>query len=99
MPASRFLTSLGFVVLLPACAGGPRADVDAGVGPGVEPPPLVIARAIHEMAEEFPGVQVSARRFVLSTQGRAPVSAPDSATARQALDHVVRHHRHRVAVG
>lgn len=84
MPASRFLPCLGLLVLLPACAGGPRAET--GVGPGVEPPPLVIARAIHEMAEEFPGVEVSARRFVLSTRSLATVSAPDSGTAQRALD-------------
>lgn len=82
MPARRFLPRLGPLILLAACAGAPRAEG----GTAAEPPPLVIARAIHEVDEEFPGVEVSARRFVLSTQGRATVSAPDSATARRALE-------------
>lgn len=82
MPARRFLPSLGLLILLAACAGAPRAEG----GTAAEPPPLVIARAIHEVDEEFPGVEVSGRRFVLSTQGRATVSAPDSATARRALE-------------
>lgn len=66
---------------LSGCATAPRPE--AGSNP--EPPPLRIVHAIHEATEEFPGVELSQQRFILSTQGRATVSAPDSATGRRAL--------------
>ncbi len=83
MPVCRLLPATGLLpIMLAACAGAPpRAEG----GSGAEAPPLSIARAIHEGDEEFPGVEVSGRRFVLSTQGRATISAPDSITARRAL--------------
>jgi thiamine biosynthesis lipoprotein len=62
------------------CATGARTGESETEGP-----PLRIAHAIEEAHEEFPGVELSQRRFVLSTQGRATVSAPDSAAARRAL--------------
>lgn len=66
---------------LAGCATAARTDG----GSDAEEAPLRIAHAIHEAFEEFPGVELSQRRFVLSTQGRATVSAPDSTTARRAL--------------
>ncbi|MGH7550859.1 MAG: FAD:protein FMN transferase [Gemmatimonadota bacterium] len=88
MPIGRSLLARELVsVLLSACAGlsacasAQRAEDDPD-----DDAPLVIAHAIHEATEEFPGVEVSERRFVLSTQGRTTVSAPDSATARRALE-------------
>jgi thiamine biosynthesis lipoprotein len=62
------------------CATGARTGES-----DTEGPPLRIVHAIDEAHEEFPGVELSQRRFVLSTQGRATVSAPDSAAARRAL--------------
>ncbi|MGH7549390.1 MAG: FAD:protein FMN transferase [Gemmatimonadota bacterium] len=88
MRDGRFLLARGVVPILlaicaglSACASAPRAEEEDD-GDGA---PLVIARSIHQANEEFPGVELSERRFVLSTQGRATVSAPDSATARRAL--------------
>lgn len=77
------------LVLLPACLSFfacASAERAGGASDADDEAPLVIAHAIHEATEEFPGVEVSGRRFVLSTQGRAMVSAPDTATARRALE-------------
>lgn len=83
MPSRPPPPTPGLLLILLACAGSPRAE--RGLEPDSEATPLLIARAIHEIDEEFPGVEVSERRFVLSTQGQGTVSAPDSATARRAL--------------
>lgn len=80
-PRSRGLALL-LALWLGGCASAPRTDHDVDDDDG---PPLRIAHDIHEAGEEFPGVELSEHRFLLSTQGRATVSAPDSATARRAL--------------
>ena len=66
---------------LSGCATAARTDQASNP----EGPPLRIVHAIHEAGEEFPGVEISQRRFLLSTQGQATVSAPDSAAGRRAL--------------
>ena len=82
MPHSRTRGIAAVLALwLAACATATQSEG----GSDAEGPPLRIAHAIHEAYEEFPGVELSQRRFVLSTQGRATVSAPDSTTARRAL--------------
>ncbi len=88
MPVDRFLLARRLVqVLLPVCASlsACASTPDTGDEPDDDEAPMVIARSIHEADEEFPGVELSERRFVLSTQVRATVSAPDSAIARRAL--------------
>ncbi|MGH7542929.1 MAG: FAD:protein FMN transferase [Gemmatimonadota bacterium] len=82
MPHTR---ATGIVAVLAVWLAGCATTAQTEGGSDAEGPPLRIAHAIHEAHEEFPGVELSERRFLLSTQGRATVSAPDSTTARRAL--------------
>ena len=77
--------SRGIAGVLAVWLAGCATAAQTESGSDTEGPPLRIAHAIHEAGEEFPGVELSERRFVLSTQGRATVSAPDSTSARRAL--------------
>lgn len=68
---------LALVLLLVACAGSPRAHPEAG---------LAVRRAIHEAYEELPGALLTDHHFALDGEMWVTVAAPDSATARAALD-------------
>lgn len=76
----RALTALALAAILADCAGAaerpPPADLPSGTPPGERVP---------EARVELPGIVVSGRHFVLDSEARATVSAPDSAAARAAI--------------
>jgi thiamine biosynthesis lipoprotein len=64
-------------LVLAACAGAPRAEVDEG--------PMQSGRALAEALEELPGVVVTGRHFAFDGVLRVTVAAPDSDRASGAL--------------
>jgi FAD:protein FMN transferase len=65
------------LVVLAACAGGPRPEIDDVS--------IETGRAVSEAYEELPGVVLSGRHFAFAGVLRVTVAAPDSARARDAL--------------